>query len=333
MEALRIVAMSMILCGHFVTHAIKNVSPSVFFYSEALFIDGVNLFFLISGWFGIRFSMRSFVRLVCYTAFFSMVSLLLLYLAGGQVTDYVFVERLKWPISRSGYWFIMVYALLMIVSPFLNAGLRQMSNRQISAITVLLTIYCIYGGHWGGNYTNPTGYTITQAIWLYVLAHWLRLNNGIISRINRNWFLVGFVVATVIIFIRQKFFGHSQEIFHYNSPMTVLSSLTLFLFFTRLKFRSAVVNAVAPAAFGCYMIQDGVFGHKFLYAEITRIYSESRVTIVSPETIAYLIGFLSALFVGYWCLSIVLTPVADRLSRYAGDFVEYVGRRLGKLRP
>lgn len=262
-----------------------------------------------------------------------MVSITLLYLAAGKVTIDMITERLAWPISRSGYWFIMVYALLMLLSPILNAGLKTMTKRQITVITVLLTIYCIYGAHWGDNYTNTGGYTITQAIWLYVTAHWLRLYSDKLSGINKYWFLSCFGIVSILFMVCLNYSILPNKVFQYNSLLTFVSSLSIFLFFTRLKFRSSLVNSIAPAAFGCYMIQDGVLGHEFLYAEIRRIFMELRDTLDSPESLVYRMGFFAALIVGYWCLSIVLTPVADRLSRYAGDFVEYVGRRLGKLRP
>lgn len=74
-ELLRIVAMSMIVIGHFLYHGVTKENMPRFLY-ELLYTycrDGVNLFFLISGFFRIKSTVKSVARLV-FTVLFSNVS-------------------------------------------------------------------------------------------------------------------------------------------------------------------------------------------------------------------------------------------------------------------
>lgn len=316
MELLRIVAMSMILFGHFMVHSFGHIVPKeVFCEVESVFIYGVNLFFLISGWFGIRFSVRSFVRLAVTTAFFSMVSVGLLAICGIDVVWWEIRNRVLWPIGWSKYWFIMVYAMLMVLSPVLNGGLRAMSRKQIGVIVGLLTVYNIYGGFFGTNYTNVNGYTTSQAIWLYITARWLRLHETSIARIGRYRYLAAYVVITATLMLLPVFRKPDVTWLCYNSPFVFLGSLSLFLFFTQLRFRSIGINSLAPAALGCYMLEDGLFGHMYLYRTVAAAY---KGVIAEQGAISGLLAALPtcvAIVVGIWCASLVLTPFADCLSR------------------
>lgn len=328
MELLRIVAMSMILCGHFLVHSFSRAVPrSMFCMLEPIFIYGVNLFFLISGWFGIRFSVRSFVRLAVITAFFSMVSVGLLALCGVDVVWWEIRNRFIWPISWSRYWFIMVYAMLMVLAPILNGGLRAMSRRQVGMIVILLTIYNIYGGFFGGNYTNVNGFTIAQAVWLYITAHWLRLHSDSIAHVSRYWYLGLYIIVTGMQVLLPVLFKADVHWLVYNNPFVVAGAVALFLYFTQLRFRSYAVNSIAPAAFGCYMLQDGLFGHEYLYWTVYNAYSgvfkESGAVAGLLDALPMCLAIVAAI----WCASLVLTPIAEWLARWVCATGEMIARR------
>lgn len=88
MELLRIVAMSMIIIGHFMVHAIFRDIPDsrVHHFLTPFFICGVNLFFLLSGYFKIRLSLSSIFRLIVLIISFRLVSNFL-YIEWGDFTE------------------------------------------------------------------------------------------------------------------------------------------------------------------------------------------------------------------------------------------------------
>lgn len=50
-----------------------------------------------------------------------------------------------------------------------------------------------------------------------------------------------------------------------NNVLIMLASVSLYLGFSRLRLRSRAINSLAGASLGCYLLQDGEFGHRFLY--------------------------------------------------------------------
>ena len=314
MEALRILAMSMIVCGHFITHGIKllKANQALYFCLEPWMICGVNLFFLISGWFGIRLSLRSLVRLVSTTAFFIAVSLLILFLFGADFPKGALTDLIFFPVSRGRYWFIMVYMALMIVAPLLNEGIRHLPLRSLSFLVLTLFLFNCYGCWYGNNYVSFNGYTIMQAIFLYILAAWLRLISGRTERVPRIVWLASFVGLTALDCVI-GYFTRFSELFDYNAPLVVLASVSLFLYFSRISFRNGVVNAIATASFGCYLLQDGYAGRQLLYPAIRRLYLYLFDTYATPAAVTLIVLAIIASVLAIWIASILLTPIATRL--------------------
>lgn len=326
MELLRIVAMSMILVVHFFTHVLKRM-PGM---SDAtnigttLVICGVNLFFLISGWYGVKFNIRSVTRVVVTSVFFlwlNYAALCLLDVECGLRIKKMIVT----PVEAAGLWYIMVYLGILVASPLVNAGIEGMNQRQFNIFILASTIFCVYCGWYGGNYANVSGYTIVQGIWLYCLGHWLRFNQRSTDRISSLWLVVIYLIVAVVTIIAKKY-GYYQDLNwdRYNSPFVVTMSLAIFLLFTRFRFRSRAVNYIAGASLGCYMLQDGIFGHNWAYAQIKSIYRYFTGNFEPVEATVYIVLALAAIFVAIWAASIILTPVANLLSMLVTNFLQKI---------
>ena len=107
-EFLRIIAMSMIIIGHFLTHAIgRDALPHNIYYLLSPYCAcGVNLFFLVSGYFQIRLSSRGLFQLISTLFLFGMINVLLVYLVAERgITSQEIFSFIFFPISKSPYWF------------------------------------------------------------------------------------------------------------------------------------------------------------------------------------------------------------------------------------
>lgn len=327
-ELLRIVAMLMILTGHVFNHGLHYTlfNGERAFGMQALFVCGVNLFFLISGWFGIRFSLRSLIKLLTLTFFFSALNLIGLWIAGVEMGSWDVVKIFLFPVSKSRYWFIMVYMAMIILSPMLNAALKAMSKRTFNRFLLLFTLFNLYSCGLGFNYVNVNGYTIIQAVWLYFVAHWLHDNESLFNRVGSGWYLALFVFFSVITAV-MIYVTHRYEWMNYNAPLVVFSSVFLFLYFSRLNLRSVGINRVAACAFGCYLLQDGRFGENFLYGFMRTAY----VNIVHNNSLVDAFVKYSGLFVAtiliIWIASAIFTPVANRLADLLTGLVDRIRKR------
>lgn len=327
MEMLRIIAMTMIVAGHIFFHGLQHTVRPTSFYMvlESLFVCGVNLFFLISGWFGMRFSMRSLVKLIATTFFFIVVNIVLVLSCGVDLEAKTYIDALLFPVSRSKYWFIMVYMCLLIIIPVINAGIENLPKKAFNGTLLLFTVFNIYSGWYGDNYVNFNGYSIIQAVWLYCVARWLRANGSLIDCLPRKWYLWGFLMfsaCTSVTAVTTSDFGW----FEYNSPFVFLASVSLFLFFTRLDFRSRRVNYVAGAAFGCYLLQDGIFGAGYMYPQIEAVYISVIKTHPYAQAIAICVALFVCLVAAYWVVSLLLTPAANAFGRRVYSLLEALKR-------
>ena len=93
-----------------------------------------------------------------------------------------------------------------------------------------------------------------------------------------------------------------------------LASCAILLGCARLSFRSALVNRLGFASVGCYLLQDGIFGHTVLYAWQNRLFHEcGSMTLV--------IGQFVVVFLLFWLLSWPLTAIARRLGDLASRLI------------
>lgn len=89
---------------------------------NAFVIISVNVFFLISGYFGIKLRAQKMKKLLEEVLFYSVAIYAVCVLVG--VESLTFKNILKYTIlSINNYWFVIVYVALMFVSPALNYAL------------------------------------------------------------------------------------------------------------------------------------------------------------------------------------------------------------------
>ena len=126
-ELLRIVSMSFILILHFTQWAIGIDNMNPFLYQALIILNncGVNLFIMISGYFGIKWSINSFVKLagliICFSLFclFCGVFIFDLQFTAAKIIKYIFL-----PFTSTGYWFLQCYLGLYLIAPLLTKGLN-----------------------------------------------------------------------------------------------------------------------------------------------------------------------------------------------------------------
>ena len=183
MELLRLVAMMMILVMHMdygafglptaesVEHAPMTTFGRIFV--EHLCLVAVNVYVLISGWFGIRPKMKSFVRLMLQVAMYSIIITGAFLLLGkttfkiGYVTDMLIIGK--------QYWFVVSYLLLYLVSPILNTFVEHSSKREFQwMLLVFFGFQFVYSWIFGLE-EFAGGYSALSFMGLYLLARYVKI--------------------------------------------------------------------------------------------------------------------------------------------------------------
>lgn len=225
---------------------------------EAFTSCSVGLFVFISGWYGIKPKVRSLVNIVFQVVFYGFVIFLIVSLVSGSICW----EGLKEIVLlSSSLWFIKSYLLLYIISPVLNVFVENSDKKQFK--TVLIAFF-VFQSIWGWTNTAKEfnfGLSVVYFIFMYLLARYMRLNcKGITNRSKYLYlgvYLLSGLFIAGMLFIKH-YFGiiplTEHMIISYICPLMVLCSVSLFLFFSRLHFKSKVVNWISASCLSVYLI-------------------------------------------------------------------------------
>ena len=244
-ELLRIIIMFLILLLHanFLTfgepqdHSLMSFSRCV---AEAFTITPVNIFVLITGFFGTSFSIKKVSGLV-YQLLFCLIPISIILIACHVVNydlDYFDFRR---------YWFINAYIGLVILTPALNAAVEHLSHQTFK--TLLIFFYailffdaqiCIYG------INVSQGYSLIWFIFLYMLGKYLRLYTPVIStsRLLLTILVCCLGQALVLLYL------HRED---YVQPFIVIQSVSTLLLFTKYEFHNRFINSVASSVAMVYL--------------------------------------------------------------------------------
>lgn len=260
-ELLRILAMFMVLIVHADFVALGNptwdsirshpISEGGRALIEIAAKVCVNVFVLISGWFGIKPSLRGFGGFLFQCLYFYLLTYAIMFLAGLSPLHPMLLARCFW--FGDSCWFEKSYSLLYILSPLLNMYSERGDRKQFR--TILIFFFCfefLYGLTPSTKYINY-GYSPISFIGLYLLARYMRLyGNGIFNRLRNVYPVATF--ASFVLFIILSRWEKGGFVLSYVSPLIIIAALALLSFFSNLKVRySRFVNYVAKSSFAVYL--------------------------------------------------------------------------------
>ena len=262
-EVLRIIAMAFVLLTHWNWSMLKrggvNFEEQAFIVKylhcliEAPLLICVNLFIIISGWYGLKLKVRSIINIgiLVSTVFFVEY---FYFIQNGQ-TDFTIKGLIKniLFISRSDY-FVVDYILLMFFSPILNAFINNNNRKTILIYTLLAIIIESYFGcvrpntHFGIN----EGYSFIHFVIIYLIARSLSLFKDELFRHSRLFYTIFFCCCSLITSLMLYFnINHTTD---YCNPLVVLSAVSFFMIFAKGVFYNKYINTIAASTFAVYIV-------------------------------------------------------------------------------
>lgn len=262
-ELLRIVAMLFVVLLHAnyfslgrvnITDIIINPIPAFFkAYLEQLCIVCVNVFVLISGWFGIRPTLKGGLSLLFQVFFFHILIILVLLAIGESIPASGFYRLFY---EDSPYWFVIAYLILYAVSPILNAFIETVNVRTY--LSVLVSFFLLeFAFGWMSNVAGAVyneGYSAISFMGLYLLARYLyKYPTKIITfSIPQNimlYFLFS-LLPILLFFLTKREFNYMA----YTSPFVISASVFFFMAFNKMNFSNKVINYLACSSFSIYLV-------------------------------------------------------------------------------
>ena len=266
---------------------------------EAFALVSVNVFVLISGWFGINFKWEGVAKLIFQSMFFFFGIYFTLVLCG--------VEQFGWSglwkclMLGSNAWFVKCYLGLMIVAPVMNAFVKSADRRTFRNLLILFFVFqSIYGWLSDGAEFIKGGYSVFSFCGLYMLARYIRVYSprwASMSTASDLMTYVGLSLLTAVIMIAAAYIGKDLFVtlmFKYISPLMIAASVFLLLGFSKKPFVSKPINVIAASCFAVYLFHFMIFS-LYMAPSIRAIAQQSHYSLIGAVKVG---GLLVIFFAG-----------------------------------
>ena len=339
--------MCLIVFWHIVLHGF-GVFPykdsAILLISTTISHCAVPCFVMLSGWFGIRPSLRGVFRLVSMILFYSVFLYLLSLFLGWRSFSWQGFASSFFPLFNDRWWFINAYLALYLTASFLNRFLRESDSHSIWIQIGLLFFISFWINHKIGSPGRQL-----PLFWLFYLIgnrlknsssspalEFLRMNSGkFLTLLLLTVSLAGWICCTV----NAGFHLFLPLFFSYNGVGNICLDIVVMLVFLGRRFgrckdtdsslktpwSSSFVNFCAAGVFPAYLLHENEYVSVAFYGLLKPFMNTpARAFAVAlfgaPVLLAVLI-----------CIDAMLRPCHALIARFgekgATKFVECVYRK------
>lgn len=314
-ELLRIFAMFMIVWYHLVMYLLY-LSPqgTQFRCLEAILPSmhiGVILFMLISGYYGIKPSVKGFLRIFVLTMLYYLpIEIVRCIHHNGDMADTLMF------LTNTPYWFIRTYLFFYVLSPIVNKYILASSEKELNYMTLILGVIACYFGITGGDMSLEEGKNVVNFAFLYFAGNAIKRYEPKWKDIN-GWLLFGSLLVINIVITAVLWYYPSttqlgyhvwQLSFPYCSPILIINASLIFMLFTKMHFSSSFINSVAASVFAVYLIHGHPAFQKYVLSPVVSYVSEQYA---NQEPLMLLIYAAIAIVIVIGCIGVdkCLTPL------------------------
>lgn len=317
MELLRIISMISIVIFHFVIHAIipsYSGPSSLMDGMMAVLHIGTVCFILISGYFGIKFSLKGLIKLYVQCTFYSIV--IYAFYISLNPDEFILKDFVKsfFPVQL---WFIQVYFCLYLISPIINIPLQKASTQKKIFLIVLLGIISFVFGQFVDELKN--GMNVVNFIFIYYIGNLIRYNIKCNLRSYRKHFISLYLILNLVVFLTIFLSGHYSNVnyltlkffYPFNGIGLIINAILFLLIFLTIQIKSKFINWIAISALPIYLIHENKYVGKYLYGFVTQLRPEISNIFVYPLIIVF-----TGLVVCVLCVLIdkLLSPIIEGIT-------------------
>lgn len=273
----------------------------------------VNVFVLISGWFGIKPSLKGAIKFIYQCIFMAIIIVTFLAVSNLELSLKTFAKDLC---SPKNWWFVYAYFILYIMSPILNTFVENSDRKAFRNILIIFfTFQTIYGFLYDLPYF-ANGYSPLSFLGLYLLSQYIHKYEPKFSKIScmasGGIYLgisVGLSVLMCLVLWLLPWKGLVARLFDwyvcYTSPLNILASVMLLLCFSKMHFQSKLINSIAASSFAVYLLHNHPSIHRGYF----------KPFIIGLHQSSCLGGFLLELFF-FLIIVFLFCVLVDKLRVY-----------------
>ena len=301
---------------------------------ESFFICAVNVFILISGYFYVDRNNRNLIKPI-RLIFQLVVFQLLIYVLdtcinGSNITLSNFIYA---SIPRN--WFIILYVVLYVFSPFINAAINKLSLKNFRLILIISLIVFSF---WNiaidvlqakgigtlsqastiGASGDEFGYTIVNFALMYLVGAYIKKREK--NCHVKKWIcFVVMALITVLIYYWSTKASISLIAWYYCNPLNIVLAVAVFLLFKDLKFQSRVINIFAKGAFTVFI------SHEFFFQFIP---IETICSTPWYQMLGFIFIMVISLYIIGWVLSVLWDLATGWLFKFLSKNVPFLTKDL-----
>lgn len=331
-ELLRIIAQFMIVFYHILYFIVYPASGEPFL--KAIWYPlhiGVPLFVFISGYFGIKPSVKGFVKLAGMVFVLQLPSIAQDVVINGLDDCPGRVFKLTFFISYTPFWFVRTYVFLYLFSPVINKFLDSITLQRRIYLLAVLFYLGIYIAILGADGSLKDGKNLITFLLYYVVGNTLRTYKANWQKYDMKKIVCVFVIFNSIVVAlfscwcgRFANFIWNRLFFTYCSPMLLLNAIIFFIIIGKLDLKSKIINDIAKSSLAIFIIHRtflfSLIGPLVMY--FYGINNSICLTLLNVTSVTVITLILCVVF--YWALS----PVWKMINRAGGYVQEKVDNKL-----
>ena len=232
---------------------------------NSVFNCGVSCFMLISGFYGLKFNLHKFIRIIFLVLFYSYIDFAIKIILSGKFS---FASLLKtvFPLLTGKYWYITCYMIIYLLCDYIELFIKNITLIRFKILLiVLILIYYLAPTFLYFQIMNDSGKGIVNMFIVYLTGRFLRQYLDI-SKFKYSTLFIAFLLNLVFIFtitlcacvILGGVGIRFPIMFRDNSIFIFVNSLIVFLLFIRGEFYSKIINTLSSCILGIYLLESTV---------------------------------------------------------------------------
>ena len=313
-ELLRVLCMIMIVGNHYASFGF--FSEDIMYTGNKYIVDlmfmpgkvAVELFVIISGYYMVdqSFRLQKLINMMGQVWFYTLSALIgFVLIAGPDMLSMNLVKISVLPLISSHYWFVSYYVILLVLSPFINAMLGQLTKAQHGFLAVFLFTLCtVLPEYFGIKFAE--GY-LWLFVSLYISAAYLKMHLSKSEKKARIFSVAAILLLVlsslkIVLTIREAQLAGDSAVLENTasfiwtySPLAFVTAILLFLAFACYRPRyNKTIAKLGSLTFGVYLFHTNQIVNTYIWQKVfnTSAYASSRWLIVHAAiTVAMVYGF------------------------------------------
>lgn len=265
-ELLRLVAMYMIVLIHANMYLSRFCTGSTFRVCNGIVNGicniGVSCFILISGYYGVRFTIGKFVKMECMMITYSLLETVMLYfMMPEQLEGAALLEQLAkscLPFITRKYWFYSCYVCLMFFSGYLQKMIEYLKKEEFQKLLLLmLVLFSLFPTLFYFELIPDNGKGLVQMIMVYLMGRYIRLYRDV-KFPKKAWllFIALWIANGISHELPIQIGGNYHHLCKDNSITNLAMAVILFYMFKEIKIQSSFINKAAGYVFAVFALNN-----------------------------------------------------------------------------